>query len=114
MVKGILALALLGVLTAGDAVATSSPNLVTTSVSGALGGAVQVVPNVGVEQPAAASPAQMAPAALDGHATSVGSSTPQPLGLPAVTKPTARIPAPPAQHPPCPAGQHLGIACRLP
>lgn len=113
MVKGILALALLSVLTAGDAFATSGTNLGVTSVNGPLGRAVQVGSAVGVEQPAASSPAQGAPTTVNGHATGLGSTTPQPLG-PSAAEPAAQAPAPLAHHPICPAGQHLGIMCTAP
>ena len=103
MIKGILALALLGVLTAGDAVAVSDANRVITSI--------QVAPATTVEQAVAPSPAQTAASAVEGTAISLGSSAPQPLGQPASTQPAPRNPAPPAHRAACPAGQHLGIAC---
>ena len=101
MVRGILALAMLGVLTACAPVAVSGSNRVVT--------AIQVAPSV--KQAPAQSPAQTAPAAVEGNAISLGSSAPQPLGQPASGRPAPRNPAPPAHRPTCPAGQHLGIAC---
>ena len=103
MVKGILALALLGVLTAGDAVAVSDSNRLMTSI--------QVAPVGTVQQIVAPSPAQTAATAVEGNAISLGSSAPQPLGQPASTRPAARNPAQPAHRPTCPAVQHLGVAC---
>jgi hypothetical protein len=108
MVKGILALALLGVLTAGDALATSGP----TSLNAPFSPAGHVAPSFTVEQPVAPLQEQPAPTTVEGHATSLGSSAPQPLGAQASTKPAARIPAP-APHPTCPAGLHMGIMCTL-
>jgi hypothetical protein len=103
MVKGILALALLGFLTAGDALAAADSNRVMTSI--------QVAPAITVDQTVAHSPAQTAASAVEGTAVSLGSSAPQPLGQPASAQPAPRKPAPPARRPTCPAGQHLGIAC---
>jgi hypothetical protein len=109
MVKGILALALLGVLTAGDAVATSGANLGATPVNGTPARAVQAGPALAVEPAAAPSPAS----AVTGHATDLGSSTPQPPGRPASVNPVAPIPALPAGGQMCPPA-HLAIACKAP
>src|SRR6266481_2887505 len=104
MVKGILALALLGVLTAGDAFATFGPNLGTTSFSRA----VLVGPSVTVEQPAGPSPAA-ASDTVTGHATGLGWSSPQPIGPPVSGSEAAPAPAPAAHHQTCPAGKHMGV-----
>jgi hypothetical protein len=110
MMKWILALALVGTLAVGYASATSSSNVGATSVNGAL---VQVGPAVTVALPAAHAPAQEAPAAVEGHATNLGSSTPQSPGQRASSEPTA--PGAPLGHrPPCPTGHHLGIMCTAP
>jgi hypothetical protein len=109
MVKGILALALLGVLTAGDAVATSGANLGATSVNEMPARTVQAGPAFAVEPTAAPSPAP----AVTGHATDLGSSTPQPPGQPASVQPAAPFPALPADGPTCPPS-HLAIACKAP
>jgi hypothetical protein len=113
MVKGILALALLGVLTAGDTIAASSSNLGVTTVNGSLSRDVQPGPAITVERPAAASQAQTDPASVTGHATSLGSSAPQSFGRQASAGPAEPIPAPPIHRAPCPAG-NLGVACTAP
>jgi hypothetical protein len=113
MLKGILAVALLGLLTAGFAYAGSNSNLRATPINGALDQAVQVRQAFAVEHAAAPSPALMAPAMVKGHATDLGSSTPQPVG-PVSPEPATSIPAPQAPHAVCPAGSHLGIRCTAP
>jgi hypothetical protein len=109
MVKGILALGLLGVLTAGDAFAMSAPNLAVTSSSQT----VQVRLSVTVEQPARPSPAAASDMST-GHATGLGSSRPQPIGPPVSGSEAAPAPAPVAHHQTCPAGQHMGVMCTAP
>jgi hypothetical protein len=114
VVRGILALALLGVLTASDAVASSSSHLGVNTVNSSLSRDVQSRPAITVEKPAAALQGQTAPAAVTGHATSLGSSTPQSLGAPAASQPSeTTIPAAPVRPAPCPAG-HLGLVCTAP
>jgi hypothetical protein len=109
MFKGILALALLGVLTAGDAFATSGPNLaVTSSRQG-----VHVRLSITVEQPAGQSPAAASDMST-GHATGLGSSRPQPIGPPVSGPEAAPAPAPVPHHQGCPAGQHMGVMCTAP
>ena len=113
MVKGILALALLGVLTAGDAMASSSSHLGANTANSTLSRDVQGGPAITVERPAAASQAQTDPGAVTGHATSLGSSTPQSLGAPVASQPNETIHAAPVRPAPCPAG-HLGLVCTAP
>ena len=109
MVKGILALGLLAVLTAGDAFAMSGPNLAVTSSSQA----VQVRLSVTVEQPAGPPPAAASDTST-GRATSLGVSRPQPIGPPVSGSEAAPAPAPVAHHQACPAGQHMGVMCTAP
>ncbi|HEY0830122.1 MAG TPA: hypothetical protein VGE99_03190 [Candidatus Dormibacteraeota bacterium] len=106
MKKGIRGLALVAVLSAAYVFATAGLNLSPTSINGALNRALQ--------QPAAASPAQTPAATVTGHATGLGSSTPQPGGRPTPNAPARSLPAGPAHPSTCPPGSHMRIACAAP
>lgn len=107
--KWIIALATAGVLVAGYACATSTSNVGTPSVDRAVVEAAHTVD----QQPAQPTP-QAASTAVEGHATGLGSSTPQTIGQPGSSQPTGNTGAPAGPRPPCPRGHPLGIACIAP
>lgn len=109
MRRRILALATVTVLAAGCVLATSASNVEAPSVDGALVGPVNVM-----ERPSAQATLHALPVAVEGQATSVGTSTPESLGRPAASESNAPNSVPPGRRPPCPTGHHLGIACILP